>query len=189
MINKNDQRFIGIHRHHQTLKTQSSRWHYWRSIGLCAGTGNRIKKNIGIQELISESVLHLNVDDDINTELSIAENMGNIYIDPEQINNVIKTLYDNAIQAMPDGGDILIKAQKEHGNLEIVFTDNGCGIKKDYLSKIFEPLFTTKQHHIGLGLATAKQLIELNGGTIIVNSQEGQGTSFTIKLPIKNKPS
>ena len=147
------------------------------------------KKNIGIQELVSESVLHLNIDNDINTELSIAENMGNIYIDPEQINNVIKTLYNNAIQAMPDGGDILIKAQKEHGNLEIVFTDNGCGIKKEYLSKIFEPLFTTKQHHIGLGLATAKQLIELNGGTITVNSQEDQGTSFTIKLPLINKPS
>jgi signal transduction histidine kinase len=67
------------------------------------------------------------------------------------------------------------------------FQDNGCGIPEENLGKIFEPLFTTKPKGIGLGLAISKRLVEQNNGQIEVASQVGQGTTFTVKLPIEKR--
>jgi signal transduction histidine kinase len=95
----------------------------------------------------------------------------------------------NAIQAMAQGGQLRIQARLRDEKIpacEIVFTDTGPGIPREYLPKIFEPYFTTKKDGTGLGLAIVNRVIEDHQGTIQVESTEGKGTTMTILLPITN---
>jgi nitrogen-specific signal transduction histidine kinase len=92
---------------------------------------------------------------------------------------------DFAIQAMPNGGTLTIRHFTTEDNACIEVQDTGAGIPKQYIDKIFEPLFTTKSKGQGLGLKVCKRLIESQNGTISVESQENSGTTFTVKLPIR----
>ena len=94
-------------------------------------------------------------------------------------------LVRNAYQAMPDGGDLTINAQGKKNKVALSISDTGCGIPEKEIEKIFEPLFTTKANGIGLGLAIVKNLVDANGGTIEVESEEGKGSTFTVVLPTK----
>ncbi|MEQ8169471.1 MAG: MEDS domain-containing protein [Candidatus Eremiobacterota bacterium] len=96
---------------------------------------------------------------------------------------IMENLIINACQAMPEGGDILIEGKKEGDFLHISIIDTGCGIKPEHIEKIFEPLFTTKSRGIGLGLAVTKKLVEVNGGTIKVESNGRKGSVFTLIFP------
>lgn len=116
----------------------------------------------------------------------------------EKIEQAILNIVLNSIQAMPKGGQILIKTsllntengkklgcwQKAEKKIEILIKDNGIGISKDNLSKIFYPFFTTKPEGTGLGLSIANSIVEEHKGLIIVNSTEGKGSFFRIQLPI-----
>ena len=108
--------------------------------------------------------------------------------DPEQISRVFANIIANAIQAMNAGvGELNIETGEEAGFVWIRFRDTGCGISAANLERIFEPLFTTKHKGIGLGLAISKRLIEENGGKIEVYSREGEGATFTVKLPLEKR--
>ncbi len=86
---------------------------------------------------------------------------------------------------MPQGGKLTICAsQKKPGAVDISIEDTGVGIPDDVKPRIFTPLFTTKSKGQGFGLAVVKHLVEIQGGTISFESQEGKGTKFTVKLPI-----
>jgi signal transduction histidine kinase/ActR/RegA family two-component response regulator len=104
--------------------------------------------------------------------------------DPGQIEQVFINMISNAAQAMSDGGRLEIATRAEDGCIVTEFKDSGCGISEENLGKLFEPLFTTKAKGIGLGLAVSKRLIEAHKGTIEVESQEGKGTTFRVRLPI-----
>ena len=106
-----------------------------------------------------------------------------IYVDAQQISQVLINLINNAYQAMPDGGELLLQAKVEGEYIGLSLSDTGCGMSAETLEKIFEPLFTTKARGIGLGLAVSRNLIEVNGGQIEVKSTEGQGSIFTLILP------
>jgi signal transduction histidine kinase len=71
--------------------------------------------------------------------------------------------------------------------ISISITDTGCGIPEENIKKIFEPLFTTKAKGIGLGLPVSKNMVEVNGGSIGVESEVGEGSTFTVKLPSREK--
>jgi CheY-like chemotaxis protein len=115
--------------------------------------------------------------------------------DPGQIRQVFQNLLINAIQAMPAGGTIKINAVNSHldalndlslhsGNyVKIAIQDQGIGIPPEYLHKIFDPYFTTKQAGSGLGLATTYSIIKSHEGHISVKSKLGKGTTFQIYLP------
>ena len=90
----------------------------------------------------------------------------------------------NAHQAMPNGGALRIRSAVEAGMLVVEVSDTGCGIPPENIAKLFEPLFTTKMRGIGLGLAVSKNLAEANGGRITVASRVGQGSAFTLHLPL-----
>ena len=92
----------------------------------------------------------------------------------------------NAFQSIPEGGvGILgISTGKIGGFIEIKIKDTGVGISKGNLNKIFSPFFTSKAKGAGLGLSTAKRMIEDHGGTITVESKVGKGTSVTVRVPI-----
>ena len=106
-----------------------------------------------------------------------------IFGDAKQFEIVFSNLILNSIHAIGENGKIMIQASEIDDSIVIDVIDNGHGIEKDNLPKIFEPLFTTKQGGTGLGLASCKSIIESHGGEIECASIVGKGTVFTIKLP------
>lgn len=109
-----------------------------------------------------------------------------VVLDPDKMTQVIINLISNAMDAMPpNGGEIIISTKKTDSICQIFVQDNACGMSKDAVTHIFEPLFTTKLKGIGLGLCIVKEIIEAHNGKISVSSEENIGTTFTIELPLK----
>jgi signal transduction histidine kinase len=108
-----------------------------------------------------------------------------VYADPEQMVQVFNNLLKNAIQSIPEvrTGKIEIKLETTDQNVIIEISDNGSGIPNEIQDKLFVPNFTTKSNGMGLGLAIAKNIIEISGGEISFKSNQNEGTSFTITLP------
>ncbi|MCP3139798.1 sensor histidine kinase [Pyxidicoccus xibeiensis] len=107
-------------------------------------------------------------------------------LDRELFRMVLVNLVQNAVEAVPPGGNGNVRIHAEGGDAlpwRIRVVDDGPGIPEEVLSKIFEPLFTTKTQGTGLGLAIVSALVHKHGGTLSVNSQVGQGTEFLIELP------
>jgi signal transduction histidine kinase len=87
---------------------------------------------------------------------------------------------------MPVGGTLIIRAQEDlaSGTMKVSFIDTGVGISPENMKKLFQPLFTTKARGVGLGLTISRNLTETNGGMIEVESRQGEGTTFTVVLPL-----
>ncbi|MCM8822820.1 MAG: GAF domain-containing sensor histidine kinase [Candidatus Omnitrophica bacterium] len=103
----------------------------------------------------------------------------------DSLYNAFMNIIDNAIRAMPDGGELKISFEPEDGIVKIKISDTGIGIPQENLEKIFEPFFTTdKKKGTGIGLALTKRIVESHSGKINVESKPGSGTSFTIELPV-----
>jgi len=109
-----------------------------------------------------------------------------IFVDANQIKQVIGNLVVNAVQAMPEGGQLTLKTAANGNDAHISVSDTGSGIAADLLQKIFQPLFTTKAKGIGLGLAVCESLVRANSGAIVVQSELGKGSTFTVRLPKAN---
>jgi two-component system sensor histidine kinase PilS (NtrC family) len=103
--------------------------------------------------------------------------------DPQKMRQVFWNLGINSIEAMPEGGELIISTRNMDRAVEITFKDFGAGIDKKNIEKIFYPFFTTKEQGTGLGLAIAYRIIEEHNGRINVNSSPGVGTIFEIILP------
>lgn len=109
-----------------------------------------------------------------------------IHADPQQLQQVLLNLSLNAVDAMPKGGTLTIGAKQESPNgLTITVADSGIGIEPDVLPRIFQPFFTSKKRRgLGLGLPICDRIVKAHGGRIEVESMPGEGTRFTIRLPI-----
>jgi two-component system sensor histidine kinase PilS (NtrC family) len=103
--------------------------------------------------------------------------------DPQKMRQVFWNLGINSIEAMPEGGELIISTRNMDRSVEITFKDFGAGIDGKNIEKIFYPFFTTKENGTGLGLAIAYRIIEEHNGRINVNSSPGVGTTFEIILP------
>ncbi|WP_322979743.1 ATP-binding protein [Pseudomonas sp. C11] len=106
---------------------------------------------------------------------------------PAQINQVVMNLLVNAAQAIEHDGRIVIHTERCADDVLIQVSDNGCGIAAQHLAQIFDPFFTTKPvgKGTGLGLALSFSIVEKHGGSLTVSSELGQGSRFTIRLPIR----
>jgi signal transduction histidine kinase len=105
-----------------------------------------------------------------------------------EIKEVLTNLIFNSIEALPDGGKITIKTKMHGDDVQISVSDNGLGMIEEVKKKVFEPFFTTKKdRRNGLGLSVAYGIITRHNGEISVESQPGEGTTFTIKLPAKQE--
>lgn len=100
-----------------------------------------------------------------------------------QLKQVMLNLVLNAMEAMPDGGDLVIELYPERDGVVIRLQDTGVGMDEETVAQIFDPFYSTKREGTGLGLAVTYGIIEGHGGTIQVDSQPMQGTTFTIWLP------
>ncbi|MBI5500490.1 MAG: hypothetical protein HY907_09615 [Deltaproteobacteria bacterium] len=106
-------------------------------------------------------------------------------IDADKIRQVLLNLLVNAIQAMPDGGEITVSTRRIDGELELSVTDDGPGVRPEHQPKLFEPFFTTKEKGTGLGLAICARLVNEHGGTITCESAPGRGATFRVRLPLR----
>lgn len=104
-------------------------------------------------------------------------------LDEASTSAALLNLVLNAIQAMPDGGRLTITSGSEGGLIWLVVSDSGSGIARERLKQIFEPFHTTKSRGLGLGISYAQKMIEQHGGTILIESQLGEGTDVRIELP------
>jgi two-component system NtrC family sensor kinase len=105
-----------------------------------------------------------------------------------RLESVFLNIILNAVQAMPDGGRLSLKTRRAgEESIEILFADTGTGIEKEDLHKIFDPFFSRKEKGVGLGLSISAQAIRAHGGEISVESRPGEGTTFSIRLPIKKE--
>jgi signal transduction histidine kinase len=100
------------------------------------------------------------------------------------IARVLKNLILNAIEAMPQGGDLTVKTKTAGQWMQIGIQDTGCGIPRERLGMIFEDYVTTKRKGLGLGLAISRKIVQDLNGTIEVESEPGKGTTFTLKFPL-----
>ena len=106
--------------------------------------------------------------------------------DPGALKQVLLNLFINSQQAMDKGGELMIRTARRAERAVIHVSDTGQGIPPERLPTIFQPYCSSRSGGTGLGLATAKKIIEAHGGAISVHSEVGKGTSFTIELPVMN---
>ena len=106
-----------------------------------------------------------------------------VAVDPDQVRDALLNLVRNAIEAMPDGGELHLGARPDGDEVELVVDDTGPGIPKELRDRLFEPLVTNKPLGLGLGLTTTRALIHNQGGSIVCESRDGGGTRFVIRLP------
>jgi len=146
----------------------------------------KTKEGISVKEVIEElkaffqHSLYLK---GISYEIEFEDNGLLVSIGKEQLMQVLINIVKNSIEAMNKGARLSIKAFKEDDWVNIQIKDEGVGIKKSDLDKIFRPFYSTKQYGTGLGLYITKRIVESNGGSISVESEEGKGTTTYLKFP------
>jgi nitrogen fixation/metabolism regulation signal transduction histidine kinase len=106
-----------------------------------------------------------------------------LFIDPVLVGRAFTNIIENALHAMPNTGSLIIKARQKEDLIQITIHDTGVGFDADTRRRIFEPYFSTKVRGTGLGMAIAKRNIELNGGSIAVESIPSVGTTVTVSFP------
>lgn len=126
---------------------------------------------------------------EIEIRLEVADDLPPIDCDASQIQQVVLALVMNAMEAMPGGGVLTLSARRapEAGRIVIQVEDTGCGIKREDLPHVFEPFHTTKDQGegVGLGLSVVYGIVERHHGRVDVDSTLNQGTTFTVRLPIR----
>lgn len=137
-----------------------------------------------LERLIDDLLVRNGVPDNIRTDAKVDIGAKKVMVDSAYMRRIMGNLVSNALQAMPDGGKLVIRAYREAGDVVITVEDTGVGIPDEAKPRLFQPLFTTKSKGQGFGLAVVKRLTEGLNGTITFDSQEGKGTKFTIKLPV-----
>jgi len=123
----------------------------------------------------------------VETKTYLAADLPPVLLNSDAFKQALLNLLLNAEQAMPDGGEIILQAAAEpDGDKPMVrldVIDTGKGMTPETLSKVFKPFYSTKQGGTGLGLATTRRIVEAHGGTIVVDSEVGKGTKFSLRLP------
>lgn len=150
-----------------------------------------VKRRMALKDIIQGVLSRTSVPENVEVVEQIDETLPKILADPDQLAQVFENLICNAFQAMSPpageekGGRLIIAAKaRKPGHVSISFSDTGVGIPEDDLVKVFEPLFTTKAKGIGPGLALGLILVKGHGGAIEVESEKGEGSTFSVNLPL-----
>ena len=147
-----------------------------------------VNPNICVREAIQLAVPQIQ-DKDIRIHFSGLDRDITAQCDSDKIKSVILNLLINSIAAIEKSGEISVALSlKQERYLEVDITDNGRGIKAEFHDKIFQPFFTTRKKGTGLGLSICKQIVEAHNGTLTVASVPGEGSTFTIRLPLDKEP-
>jgi len=136
-----------------------------------------------LRGLMSNALSQIEVPGDVDIVMEFPEDFM-VAVDWYMIQRLFINLLLNAVQAMPDGGKLYVKAHREEDSHVIMIGDTGVGIPEEDVENLFKPLFTTKAKGTGLGLAVCKKIVDAHNGSIEVESKEGKGTIFTVTLPV-----
>ncbi len=131
------------------------------------------------EKLIAKNGLPKNVE----VGIKVADDARKIDADSYYLNRIMYNLVTNAVQAMPNGGELYIHAYADADDVVIAVEDTGVGVPNSLKSKLFTPLFTTKSKGQGFGLAVVKRLVESLGGSVSFESKEGRGSTFSLHIP------
>jgi signal transduction histidine kinase len=161
--------------------------------------GTPVRHTVSLVELLKECVSFVLRGASVRGNIQIAADLWPVDVDAGQINQVIHNVVLNAMQAMPGGGTVQVRAENvvlaagvpfplpEGQYVKITVQDSGCGIPKEVLTNIFDPYFTTKPEGSGLGLTTAYAIVIKHEGYITIASEVGVGTTVVIYLPASQK--
>ncbi len=164
-----------------------------------ASGGEPVKEVASVVKVVKEMSKFALLGSNVACKLSVDDDIWSAYMDSGQISQVINNLIINAKQAMPEGGSIDISCEnliveretalplREGKYIKISMRDSGIGIPREYLAKIFDPYFTTKEKGRGLGLASCYSIMKKHQGHIEVASEAGRGATFTLYLPAMEK--
>jgi len=155
--------------------------------------GAPVKQRASLREILTESSLFVARGSSVACAFEIDEHLAPVEVDTAQISQVFQNLVINAVQAMPTGGTVTVRAENVALDdpqilppgtyVRITIADTGMGIPEAHLTRIFDPYFTTKQVGSGLGLTTALSIVMRHGGRLEVQSHIGHGTACIVHLP------
>jgi signal transduction histidine kinase len=140
-----------------------------------------------VLDSVSSLASHGTRNDEIQIRIEVPTDLPAIECDPEQLKQVLLNLVINAMQAMPQGGEVAVSAARMGDRMEIRVRDHGSGIAPEHLDHIFDPFFTLKETGTGLGLPVAHGILSQHGGSLQVQESSPAGTVFLVILPIKQR--
>ena len=153
-------------------------------------------ENMDINEIVRgvmklhDARLHAEGRAKVEPHLELASGGTRIQADPDQLRRALGNLVLNALDAMPEGGTMLVRTVLHDGGVRLAISDSGHGLTEEECQRLFTPYYTTKQHGTGLGLAIVQSVVSDHHGKISVSSAAGRGTTFTIDLPLtQDEPS
>jgi signal transduction histidine kinase len=120
----------------------------------------------------------------VTLQLDRITSLGHAVFHASALRRVVLNLVQNALEAMPQGGTLTLAGEPSATHVQLHVRDTGSGIPAEQLGQIFEPLYTTKPEGTGLGLYIVQEIVEAHGGQVTVDSVVGQGTTFTVTLPL-----
>lgn len=135
------------------------------------------------KSIARDALLHVKIPASISV-LDLTSDEPKLRVDGLKFRRLFINLIKNAVESMPNGGKLELISNKSNNHVELKLSDTGVGIPENVFRELWKPLITTKPKGIGLGLAICKRIIDSHKGSISVNSREGIGTTFTVKLPL-----
>jgi signal transduction histidine kinase len=139
-------------------------------------------KPVAVRRVVEEAVEVNPPPDTVRVVHDWPGDLPSVLADTDQLRIVFANLVRNAREAMPHGGTLTVAGRRVEGHVEVSVADTGAGIPPEHLSRIMEPLYTTKARGLGLGLALARAILEKNRGSLSAVSRPGEGTTFTVRL-------
>lgn len=149
------------------------------------GQINRAPADLG--QLVRDALEFVELEDarqGIRHHVDLPVGLPLVMLDEGAFRQALLNLFVNSRQAMPSGGELIVRVRREGNFAELSVTDTGVGMKAEEVDHCFDPYFSTKKSGTGLGLSTTRRIVEEHGGTITVVSEVGRGTSFSIVLPL-----
>lgn len=137
-------------------------------------------------DLIEKTLILVPMNENIEVVRVFRDDFVICKLDQKKMKQVLLNLIRNSVEAMPNGGKLIIQTRKLGKKIEIDIEDTGIGIPDDMKRQLFKPFFTTKEKGIGLGLLHSKNVVEAHGGEVFLESKENEGTSIRITLPLSS---
>ena len=152
------------------------------NLSALAGTDAADRQVADAQVLVAAALDRAQTRSDVTIEADV-EPGEVLFCDSFQIRHALANVINNSIQSLPGAGCVRVVCQQAGQQTRVVVSDNGPGMSDEVRARAFEPFFTTSPHRVGIGLTAAQRLVESSGGTIVVESKPGAGTTVTLSFP------